>query len=133
MSSKKQNMRSFYNQNEHSRIDAMVKNNNTNLRIATFCIVTKVNGNKINAKPLVAESVQQKDGEIYVSLPELLNVPYLKTGHNPKEGDFCVCITLDRSIRNINKEQDYENPTLTNSNGEIHDLNNCIALVGIEL
>lgn len=143
MSTKKESMRDFYNQSEYSNIKAIVKNNNTNLRIATFCIVTKVNNKRIDVKPLVAESIQQLDGEKFLGLPIIKNVPYLNTGYNPKVGDFCVCLTLDRSIVGINKgnyenidfdnEEEVKKIPLLNSNGQVHNISNCIALVGIEL
>lgn len=140
MSTKKENMRDYYNQTEYSVIDKMIKNNNANQRNIMFCVVTEVNGNRINAKPLVAESINQPDGEKFISLPMLKNIPFVKTGHVPSVGDFCICFVLDRPISGIKKE-DYENVDFTdeknipiiNSNGRVRDLNSCVALVGVEL
>jgi hypothetical protein len=119
----KKALRSYYNQSDYSNTNQAISNNITNLRLATICKVTQVNDNKLNAKPIVAESINQKDGEVYIELPEFKNVPYI-SGWSPKEGDICVCITLDRSYSGY----DSESEEIINSNGEIHDISNCVAI-----
>ena len=101
-----------------------------NLKVATFCVITKVNDNKtLNAQPLVLEKVSTQDGsEQYAKLPEILNVPY-KISDNPKEGDFCVCLHLDRGIAGYNKEQLLKGAA-KDSGKDKHSLTNCVAICG---
>ena len=119
---------------------------NNNLRVHTFAVVTAVypdgmskdNGDPINrykytidAQPVVQEFIIKFDkGENVVDkikLPVIKNIPYLKGLGTPNVGDYCVLLHLDRDISNIKTSG---NPEFVNSNSEIRQLSNCVAICG---
>lgn len=107
----------------------------TNLRVATFCIVTAVDKVKktINAKPMIQERIEKsKDEYDYVYPPELMDVPYCTGMDDPKEGDFCICIHLDRSIRGYNEDDLINNRGKSNGLKK-HTLSDCVAIVGFSI
>lgn len=122
-------------ENEFENINSTEKNVSTNLRVATFCLVTSVNtkNNTINAQPLIKEKISSNDNDFtYVPLPELINVPYCTNmKEEPKVGDYCICIHLDRSIKG------FDNKELKNgdgkSNNNRHNISDCVAIVGFNI
>ena len=135
---------------------AQVQNNvMTNMRCHTFAKVTAVykNGkneqqtdnkgitytvkrakNTIDVRPLVRESRQKyninnrKIEEIYDDfnkIPLICNIPYI-TSWTPKVGDYCVLLHLDRSIKSLVLGDTNDNEL--KSNGNLHDLNDCVAI-----
>lgn len=135
---------------------AQVQNNvMTNMRCHTFAKVKAVykdgineqqtdkNGNtynKIRAKktidvrPLVREPRQKyninnkKVEEIYDKIddiPLICNIPYI-TSWKPEVGDYCVLLHLDRSIKSLVLGD--TNDKELKSNGNLHDLNDCVAI-----
>lgn len=117
-------------ENEYGSINQVKERTMNQLKVATFCVITKVNDNKtLNAQPVVLERIQTPDGsEQYMKLPEILNVPY-HLSDNPKTGDFCVLIHLDRGIGNYTKEQILNNEVKDNGVNK-HSLSNCVAICG---
>lgn len=113
-----------------SSVNAVEGKTSTNIKVATFCVITKVNDNKtLNAQPVVLERISTPDGsEQYAKLPEILNVPY-KLSDSPKVGDLCVCIHLDRGIAGFNKEQLLKGAAKDSGNNK-HSLTNCVAICG---
>ena len=107
-----------------------------NLRVATFCVITKVDTTKktLNAKPLIRELYQtSSESENYISLPELVDVPYCTAlVGTPKVDDLCVCIHLDRSIKGYDKKSLMNNQGKTKNNNN-HELSDCIAIYGFNL
>lgn len=104
------------------------------MRCATLCKVTSVNSSNytLTCIPLVKEKIRANNakGYDYISLPELINVPYFTSGAaSPSVGDMCVCIHLDRGISDILK-QDIDNLVQVNCNNNRHDITDCVALVG---
>lgn len=135
---------------------AQVQNNvMTNMRCHTFAKVTAVykNGkneqqtdnkgitytvkrakNTIDVRPIVRESRQKyninnrKIEEIYNEfnkIPLICNIPYI-TSWTPKVGDYCVLLHLDRSIKSLVLGD--TNDKELKSNGNLHDLNDCVAI-----
>lgn len=127
----------------YANIEAQINSALTNLRTATFCYVTKVDkrAGTLNCQPVVKESINSSNGVQFIQLPELINVPYTPT--IPEEGDYCVCVHLDRSIGEILQKRKKlikrRKPATTinellksvNSSGRKHALNDCIAITGI--
>lgn len=120
----------------YQNINMVEQRTKTNLRVATFCVVTAVDkpSRTINAKPMVQERIEKGDGEYdYVALPELMNVPYcINMKDDPKEGDFCICIHLDRGIRGYN-EDDLKANKGKSSGLNKHTLSDCVAIVGFDI
>ena len=132
---------------------AQVQNNvMTNMRCHTFAKVTAVykNGkneqqtdnkgitytvkrakNTIDVEPIVQESRQKyninnkKVEETYYYISKIYNIPYI-TNWTPKVGDYCVLLHLDRSIKSLVLGD--TNDKELKSNGNLHDLNDCVAI-----
>lgn len=132
---------------------AQVQNNvMTNMRCHTFAKVTAVykdgkneqhtdnNGNTYNIKrakntidvePIVKEYRQKyninnkKVEETYYPISKIYNIPYI-TSWTPKVGDYCVLLHLDRSIKSLVLGD--TNDKELKSNGNLHDLNDCVAI-----
>lgn len=104
------------------------------MRCATLCKVTSVNSSNytLTCLPLVKEKIRANNdrGYDYISLPELINVPYFTSSViSPQAGDMCICIHLDRGISDILK-QDIDDLVQVNCNNNRHDITDCVALVG---
>lgn len=132
---------------------AQVQNNvMTNMRCHTFAKVTAVYvdgkneqqtdeyGNTYNIKrakntidvePIVQESRQKyninnkKVEETYYPISKICNIPYI-TSWKPEVGDYCVLLHLDRSIKSLVLGD--TNDKELKSNGNLHDLNDCVAI-----
>lgn len=122
-------------ENTFENLKVIEENTSTNLRVATFCVVTNVNkANKtINAQPLIKEKVSVDDNNFeYVALPELVNVPYCTNMKNePEIGEFCVCIHLDRSINGFTSEELMKGFGKNNENK--HNISDCVAITGFKI
>lgn len=120
----------------YANINVVQNNTSTVLRVATFCIVTAVDklNKTINAKPMIQEKVEVDNNKSsYMSLPELMNVPYCTNmKSDPKEGDFCICIHLDRSIRGFSGD-DLKNNRGKSTGLNKHKLSDCVAIVGFNI
>lgn len=132
---------------------AQVQNNvMTNMRCHTFAKVTAVykDGenkqqtdnkgitytvkrakNTIDVEPIVKEYRQKyninnkKVEETYYPISKIYNIPYI-TSWTPKVGDYCVLLHLDRSIKSLVLGD--TNDKELKSNGNLHDLNDCVAI-----
>ena len=132
---------------------AQVQNNvMTNMRCHTFAKVTAVYvdgkndqqtdeyGNTYNIKrakntidvePIVKECRQKyninnkKVEETYYPISKIYNIPYI-TSWKPEAGDYCVLLHLDRSIKSLVLGD--TNDKELKSNGNLHDLNDCVAI-----
>lgn len=132
---------------------AQVQNNvMTNMRCHTFAkvIAVYVNGkndqqtdeygntynikrakNTIDVEPVVKEYRQKyninnkKVEETYYPISKIYNIPYI-TSWTPKVGDYCVLLHLDRSIKSLVLGD--TNDKELKSNGNLHDLNDCVAI-----
>lgn len=132
---------------------AQVQNNvMTNMRCHTFAkvIAVYVNGkndqqtdeygntynikrakNTIDVEPIVKEYRQKyninnkKVEETYYPISKIYNIPYI-TSWTPKVGDYCVLLHLDRSIKSLVLGD--TNDKELKSNGNLHDLNDCVAI-----
>lgn len=132
---------------------AQVQNNvMTNMRCHTFAKVTAVyvDGkndqqtdeygntytikrakNTIDVEPIVKEYRQKyninnkKVEETYYPISKICNIPYI-TSWKPEVGDYCVLLHLDRSIKSLVLGD--TNDKELKSNGNLHDLNDCVAI-----
>ena len=132
---------------------AQVQNNvMTNMRCHTFAKVTAVykDGenkqqtdnkgitytvkrakNTIDVEPIVKEYRQKyninnkKVEETYYPISKIYNIPYI-TSWKPEVGDYCVLLHLDRSIKSLVLGDTNDNQL--KSNGNLHDLNDCVAI-----
>lgn len=122
--------KTYIGESELSNLTQLKSSIYSDLRVATFCIVTKVDTTKkmLNCKSVVKESINTKNGSEYVEVPEFLNVPYL-IGSTPQVGDYCVCIHLDRSIKQF-IANGLNNNSEVNSDNNRHNIGDCVALVG---
>ena len=118
-------------ESEYANINEVSNRTEQRIKVATFCVVTKVDTDKktLNAQPVVLERIPTPDGsEQYMKLPEILNVPY-HLSDSPEIGDFCVLIHLDRGISGYTKEQILAGEVKDNGNNK-HSLSNCVAICG---
>ena len=117
-------------ESHYGAINQVKERTMTQMKVATFCVITRVNDNKtLNAQPVVLERISTQDGsEQYMKLPEILNVPY-HLSDNPKQGDFCVLIHLDRGVSGYTKEQ-ILNGVVKDNGINKHSLSNCVAICG---
>lgn len=87
--------------------------------------------NTIDVEPIVKEYRQKyninnkKVEETYYSISKIYNIPYI-TSWTPKVGDYCVLLHLDRSIKSLVLGD--TNDKELKSNGNLHDLNDCVAI-----
>lgn len=87
--------------------------------------------NTIDAEPIVKEYRQKyninnrKVEETYYPISKIYNIPYI-TSWTPKVGDYCVLLHLDRSIKSLVLGD--TNDKELKSNGNLHDLNDCVAI-----
>ena len=87
--------------------------------------------NTIDVEPIVQESRQKyninnkKVEETYYPISKICNIPYI-TSWKPKVGDYCVLLHLDRSIKSLVLGNTNDNQL--KSNGNLHDLNDCVAI-----
>lgn len=87
--------------------------------------------NTIDVEPIVQESRQKyninnkKVEETYYPISKIYNIPYI-TSWTPKVGDYCVLLHLDRSIKSLVLGD--TNDKELKSNGNLHDLNDCVAI-----
>lgn len=87
--------------------------------------------NTIDVEPIVKESRQKyninnkKVEETYYPISKIYNIPYI-TSWKPKVGDYCVLLHLDRSIKSLLLGD--TNDKELKSNGNLHDLNDCVAI-----
>lgn len=87
--------------------------------------------NTIDVEPIVKEYRQKyninnkKVEETYYPISKIYNIPYI-TSWTPKVGDYCVLLHLDRSIKSLVLGD--TNDKELKSNGNLHDLNDCVAI-----
>lgn len=87
--------------------------------------------NTIDVEPIVQESRQKyninnkKVEETYYPISKICNIPYI-TSWKPEVGDYCVLLHLDRSIKSLVLGD--TNDKELKSNGNLHDLNDCVAI-----
>lgn len=87
--------------------------------------------NTIDVEPIVQESRQKyninnkKVEETYYYISKICNIPYI-TSWKPEVGDYCVLLHLDRSIKSLLLGN--TNDKKLKSNGNLHDLNDCVAI-----
>lgn len=87
--------------------------------------------NTIDVEPIIQESRQKyninnkKVEETYYPISKICNIPYI-TSWKPKVGDYCVLLHLDRSIKSLVLGNTNDNQL--KSNGNLHDLNDCVAI-----
>ena len=87
--------------------------------------------NTIDVEPIVKEYRQKyninnkKVEETYYNISKICNIPYI-TSWTPKVGDYCVLLHLDRSIKSLVLGD--TNDKELKSNGNLHDLNDCVAI-----
>ena len=102
------------------------------LRVHTFAIVTSVDIEKktLCARPIVKERIRTKSGiSKALALPEIKEIPYMITHKSPKKDDYCVLLHLDRSIKDLNINNTYDNKEIV-SNKNRHALDDVVAVVG---
>lgn len=87
--------------------------------------------NTIDVEPIVQEYRQKyninnkKVEETYYPISKIYNIPYI-TSWKPEVGDYCVLLHLDRSIKSLVLGD--TNDKELKSNGNLHDLNDCVAI-----
>ena len=120
----------------YTNINAVENFTKSSIRVASFCIITSVDtkNRTLNAKPVINEKkLVAKDKYEYISLPELVNVPYsANILDTPKVGEFCVCIHLDRSVKGYTEEE-LKNNIGRSDEIENHKLSDCVAITGFKI